>query len=301
MAVVAIVGCAPALTPVPLDTGVRAELWDESAADRDLFYGVGGPTLAPPARPTYTLLERDPSGFSVTLDLRDKAGREWSAKLGEEAQSEVTASRIVWALGYHQVPSYYVPGFTVVEDGRERHQPAARLRPKVEWLDSQDTWSWYRNPFVGTQAYRGLLVLMMVINSTDLKEANNTIYRHERPGRAPAAWFVVKDLGATFGTTGRLGPKRNDIDRFEQHGFIKAVRNGRVDFHYRGRHQALLDQITVADVVWTCRRLAKLTDQQWDDAFRAGGYDEPTRRRYVAAIKGKVRDGLALGAQEARR
>jgi hypothetical protein len=295
------IGCAPALEPVAPDPGMRAELWDESARKRDLFYGVGGRDLAPPERPTFTLLKRDPSGFSVTLDVRDKEGREWSAKLGEEAQSEVTASRIVWALGYHQVPSYYVPRFTVIEEGHENPQPEARLRPKVAWLDSQDTWSWYRNPFVGTQAYRGLLVLMMVINSTDLKEPNNTIYRHERAGRPPIEWFVVKDLGATLGTTGRFGPRRNDIDQFERHGFIKSVRDGRVDFHYKGRHQALLDQITVADVVWTCTRLSQLTGAQWDDAFRAGGYDESTRRRYVARIKAKVQEGLALGRMEARR
>jgi hypothetical protein len=301
VALVMVCGCAPALKPIAPDTGARAELWDESSGTRDLFYGVGGRELAPPERPTFTLVERDPSGFSVTLDLRDKAGREWSAKLGEEAQSEVTASRIVWALGYHQVPSYYVPGFTVVERGRERPEQAARLRPKVAWLDSQDTWSWYQNPFVGTQAYRGLLVLMMVINSTDLKEANNTIYRRERAGQAPLQLFVVKDLGATFGTTGRFGPKRNDVERFEEHGFIKDVRNGRVDFHYRGRHQALLDQVTVGDVVWTCTRLSKLTDRQWDDAFRAGAYDEATRQRYIARIRSKVQEGLALGAREARR
>jgi len=301
MATVIAVGCAPALKPIPADAGVRAELWDESAANRDLFYGVGGRELAPPERPTFTLLKRDPSGYSVTLDLRDKSGREWSAKLGREAQSEVAASRIVWALGYHQVPSYYVPGFIVIEDGKERPEPAARLRPKVDWLDSQDTWSWYQNPFVGTQAYRGLLVLMMVLNSTDLKEPNNTIYRRERAGRAPEQWFVVKDLGATFGTTGRFGPKRNDVEKFEEHGFIKAVHDGRVDFHYKGRHQALLDQITVADVAWTCKRLQALTDTQWNDAFRAAGYDEPTRRRYVARIKAKVQEGLALNSREARR
>jgi hypothetical protein len=301
MALTLAIGCAPTLERVAPDPTARVELWDESANNRDLFYGVGGRELAPPERPVFTLLERDPSGFSVTLDLRDKAGREWSAKLGAEAQSEVTASRVVWAMGYHQVPSYYVPGLIVVEDGREKPEPAARLRPKVEWLDSQDTWSWYQNPFVGTQAYRGLLVLMMVINSTDLKEPNNTIYRRERAGQPPVHWFVVKDLGATFGTTGRFGPKRNDIEEFEDHGFIKAVRNGRVDFHYKGRHQALLDQITVDDVVWTCTRLAQLSDRQWDDAFRAGRYDQPTRRRYVARIKAKVQEGLAIGRKEARR
>jgi hypothetical protein len=295
-------GCAPpALRTVPAEPGVTAELWDDASRDRDLYYGVGGRELAPAEQATFAVLKRDPSGFSTTLDLRDGSGREWSAKLGVEAQSEVTASRIVWGLGYHQVPSYYAPALVVTEDGRERAERNVRLRPKVSSLDSQDAWSWYQNPFVGTRQYRGLIVLMVVLNSTDLKEDNNTVYRRTREGQAPTHWFVVKDLGATLGTTGRFSPQRNDVEAFERDGFIKGVRDGRVEFHFKGRHQALLDQITVADVMWTCTQLARLTDRQWDDAFRAGGYGEAVRGRYIAKIKSKIQEGLALEQREARR
>ena len=48
--------------------------------------------------------------------------------------------------------------------------------------------------------------------------------------------------------------------------------NGRVKLDWRGRHDALLDDITPADVRWICSRLDALTDAQWQDAFRAGGY-----------------------------
>lgn len=297
-----VAGCAPpALRSVPAGPGVTAELWDDASRDRDLYYGVGGRELAPAGKATYAVLKRDPGGFSTTLDLRDGSGREWSAKLGVEAQAEVTASRILWGLGYHQVPSYYVPALVVTEDGRERAEREVRLRPKVSWLDSQDTWSWYQNPFVGTRQYRGLLVLMMVLNSTDLKEDNNAVYRRTRGGQPPTHRFVVKDLGATLGTTGRVNPQRNDVEAFEREGFINGVRGGRVDFHFKGRHQALLDQITVADVVWTCTQLARLTDRQWEDAFRAGGYDEAVRARYIAKIRSKIQEGLALEHREARR
>ena len=100
------------------------------------------------------------------------------------------------------------------------------------------------------------------------------MYERRKDDRVVGRWYVVKDLGATLGTTGRMDPKRNDIDAFEPHGFITGVRDGHVTFAFRGRHQELLRVITPDDVAWMCNRLARLTPAQWKDAFRAGGYDE---------------------------
>jgi hypothetical protein len=41
--------------------------------------------------------------------------------------------------------------------------------------------------------------------------------------------------------------------------------------------------------------MARLSDEQWDDAFRAAGYDDAQRTRYIAKIKTKVAQGLAVG------
>lgn len=40
--------------------------------------------------------------------------------------------------------------------------------------------------------------------------------------------------------------------------------------------------------------MSRLSDQQWSDAFRAGGYNENQTTRYVARIKAKLRQGLDL-------
>jgi hypothetical protein len=289
------IACAkPEIQPTPAPSNIRAELWAEPSANRDLFHGAGGAELAPSPDMRFTVKKRDPSGFSTTLDLVDGRGREWSAKLGPEAQSEVVSSRLIWALGYHQPPSYFAAVLTALEDGKEVRETHVRLRPKIDWLDSQDTWSWHQNPFVGTQPYRGLLVMMMMLNSTDLKGDNNTRYLVKRPGQRPRHWYVVKDLGASLGTTGKLFPQRNDVDEFERHGFIRKVDGRAVAFEFAGRHQELLQNLTVDDVRWISRRLGRLTDRQWDDAFRAGGYPEDVRRRYIAKMKAKVREGLAL-------
>lgn len=273
---------------------VRA-FWEEvDPRSRDLLHGMGGEAIRPPADAVFESLQMDTGGFSISYDVRDPAGIEWSVKVGEEAQSEVTASRLVWAMGYHQPPVSYLPRWRVREGEAVRSIDGGRFRPKLPTFDQQGSWPWRENPFVGTQAYRGLLVLMMLLNSTDLKDDNNAVYERREGDRVLARWFVVKDLGATFGTTGRYYPKRNDVEEFERHGFIERVRGRRVDFAYRGRHQDLLEQVTPADVQWMCRRLGRLTERQWQDAFAAGGYEPAVAARFIEKLRQKIAEGLAL-------
>ena len=124
----------------------------------------------------------------------------------------------------------------------------------------------------------GLLVLQAMLGNSDLKDEQNAIYKLDEPFEGAKQWYVARDLGQTFGRTGVLDAPRGDIDVFEQTPFITGVVNGRVQFDYRGRHDALFDDITPADVRWICARLQTLTDEQWHDAFRAGGFAETDRR-----------------------
>jgi hypothetical protein len=105
---------------------------------------------------------------------------------------------------------------------------------------------------------------------------------------------VVRDLGAGLGETGRLYPRRNWIDGFEEQAFITAVTASTVEFDYDGRHQELLIMIRPEDVQWAARQMARLSDAQWRDAFRAANYAAPHADRYIARIKEKIADGLAL-------
>jgi hypothetical protein len=285
----------PAAEVVPADL---AELWvDPGDNERNLFNGVGGNAPKPVAEAAYRVDERDPRGFSITYDVTDSGGTEWNVKIGPEAQTEVVSSRIVWALGYHQVPSYFVERWNAVTNGKSQTLGGARFRPRPRdmGLKSKGTWSWQQNPFVGTREYKGLLVLMMVLNSTDLKNENNELYQ-VRDGVLEGArqWYVVKDLGASLGETGRFDPRRGYIDGFEREPFTLGVHRGFVRFAFRGRHQELLERITVDDVKWTSERLLRISDRQWHDAFRAGGYSDDITARYVARIKQKASEGLRL-------
>jgi hypothetical protein len=299
-------GCTPAPRPVTPADAPRpdlAQLWSEPAdiEARDLFHGPGGPDLMPLPNSIFTFIAKDDKGFSPGYDVRDIPGMKWSVKYGPEAQSEVVASRIVWALGYHQPPTYHVANWRLVgADIPPDTAPAARFRPDLPDWRRRGTWSWARNPFVGTQPYRGLIVLMHILSNWDLLDQNTAIYTLDMPVRGPRTLYVVQDLGAALGKT-KAPPAsglRNDIDAFEQQGFIKGVtKEGYVRLDdTRWRHEKLYEQITPEDVRWTCERLSRLSPRQWRDAFRAARYDPLLAERFIRRLQEKVQMGLMLGA-----
>ena len=291
-------GSAPQAAPAAADL---AELWVEPSADRDLFNGVGGASLAPDPREVFKVIEIKATGYSDGYIVADGAKRQWSAKFPPEGHSEVVASRLAWGIGYHQPPIYYLDGWHALGADGPNPQRGARFRekgPDFHGLSDDGTWSYYKNPFSDTVQMRGLLVFHAMLGNSDLKDKQNAIYTLKDSVDGARKWYVARDLGQTFGRTGMINPPRADIDAFEKTPFILGTSGDRVMLEYRGRHKALFDNIRVADVVWLCDRLSKLTDRQLLDAFRAGGYDAPLATRFITRLKAKVAEGLALASLE---
>ena len=308
--VIGLGGCARRLQQAQVLPGAThsiAELWQEpiDLEQRDLFYGAGGAGLAP-GETVFQFVARDTSGWSPGFDVKDENGVEWSVKLGPEAQSEVVTSRILWAIGFHQPPTYYVArwGLTGAEVGP---QPAGRFRPELPNQTVVGEWSWYENPFVGSQPYRGLVVANLLLNSWDWKTSNNKVYELSEPARGVKRWFVVRDLGASLGRTtyprllkwfrlrGFRQGTRNDLPGFEEQGFIRSIDDrSRITFDYHGIYGDVVNSVTPGDVRWACQLLSRLSERQWREAFRAAQYDEPHAIRYVNKIKEKIAQGLAL-------
>jgi hypothetical protein len=288
--------------PVPVDEASTnaslAELWENpaDAGQRDLFGGVGGTRLTPDPHAAYDVVSYDTKGSSRGYDVRDPSGLVWSVKLGVEAQPEVVVSRLLWAAGYHQPPTYYVPQWELTENGKRTTQPPGRFRPELPGYRKIGRWAWKQNPFVETQPYRGLLVLNMLVNNWDLKTSQNVVYQLDRTREGSTRWYVVRDIGASLGKTpGRiLDGTPNDLPGFERQGFVTGVHGTRVDFDYRRPHNELFAQITPADVRWACELLARLSPRQLSDAFRAGGYGPDETARYVAKLRAKIAQGRAL-------
>jgi len=275
------------------------ELWiDPGDEARDLFWGIGGKKYAPESDAVYKFKDRDDIGFSSSYGVKDKNDVEWSAKIGPEAQTEVVVSRILWGLGYHQPPIYYLPSWKLERDGQVRVESEARFRPKIKDLERlKEYWWWQQNPFVGTRELSGLLVVLMMFNSSDLKNDNNSIFKLKEPWDGTDRWFVVRDVGAALGETGKMFPRRNWLEGFEQHGFITAIDGDHVQFDYVELHQELISMIHPADVLWAAQRMQRITDAQWHDAFRAANYADADAARFIHRLKEKIDDGLALRAR----
>lgn len=277
-----------------------AQLWVQPERDRDLFHGVGGKALAPDPAVKYRVIEIKRGGFSRGYTVTGPDDREWSVKFPPEAGTEVIASRILWGIGYHQPPIYLLKEWTAEKATSPNPQLPARFReknPDLYGLDAGESWSYYENPFVGTRQMNGLLTLHAMLGNSDLKETQNVVYSLKQAHEGARRWYVARDLGHTFGRTGVIDAPRGDIDVFERTPFINGVKNGRVQFEYRGRHRVLFENIAPADVRWVCGQLARLSDQQWRDAFRAGGVEGTPADRFIRRMKQKIGEGLALEGQ----
>lgn len=286
------------------------ELWQDPGdlASRDVFHGPGGEALVP-RQTSFTFVAEDTTGYSPGFDVTDNQQIEWSVKTGPEAQSEVATSRILWAIGFHQPPTYYVENWSLT-GARTGPQQPGRFRPDLPGREVVGDWSWYENPFVGSQPFRGLIVANLVLTNWDWKTSNNKIYQLKEPVNGVSRWFVVRDVGASLGKftyppilkwfrlRGFGQGTRNDVADFEAQGFITRIDRdgGDVTFDYRGIYRDVIGTVTPIDVRWACERLARLTDAQWRDAFRAAGYTPDHGARYIARIKEKIAQGLQMTA-----
>lgn len=296
--------CVSAKRPVkptePVPPG--ASIWKEPAdlESRDLFYGPWGAKNAPDPDATYKLKERKQTGVNLGLTVEDPQGREWSVKqaypgnVDSEAPVEVALSRLLSAIGYHQPPVYFLPQFRLKDEWGTHMEIGGRFRLKLEELDDVGVWEWDSNPFVGSRPHSGLLTLLMMFNSTDIKGSNNTLYEVKDGGRVEK-WYVARDIGSALGDTHRLTPRKNNADAFDRVPFITGVTNGFVDFDYDSWYKNYVrEQVTPADVVWVMSLLSRLSEKQWQDAFRAGGYEPATANRFISKLREKMAQGKAL-------
>jgi hypothetical protein len=294
----------PAVTPTMPSAEVPiAQLWEkpDDIAARDLFAGEWGLQNAPDPAATYSLVKLKTDGVNPGMTVADPKGRRWRVKQppdnnrAPEGPIEVVLSRILSAVGYHQPPVYYLDSFTLKKGKKVRIEPGGRFRLEHETLEEVGDWSWQKNPFVGSDPYEGLLVILVMMNSSDLKNSNNSLYR-VRSSEGVQRWYVVRDLGTALGDTGRFEPRRGDIERFERLPFILGVEQGFVRFEYQGFHQELIQQrISPAHVRWASELLGELNERQWHDAFRAGGYPPALADRYIRRITTKIEEGRRVG------
>lgn len=255
---------APQGTPV---------LWQRPAdiSSRDLFLGPGGARMRPDLR-RITFLKEEKGGYSKKYRVRDASGREWVVKIGKESQSETSAIRLLWGVGYNTEINYLVPRVTIPGKGTFTN---VRFEARPERWDRVGEWKWKQNPFLGTPEYQGLKIMMALINNWDLKDSNNEIIQVEGSDELR---YIISDLGATFGHASktpliwRFTRSRNNPAKYAKSKFLDKVKGDRVVLNFGGKNSGLMKNITVRDAQWLSTWLSQLSDQQLRDAFRAANY-----------------------------
>ncbi len=247
-------------------------MWRDPAdiASRNLLLGAGGEEMKPDIS-KLTFIEQKTGGFSTKYRVRDAKGNEWIAKIGKEAQPDTAANRLLWALGYETEIAYLVPHVKIEGKGDFDN---VRLEARPADVKRAGNWMWENNPFMDKPEFRGLKILMVMINNWDMKDDNNEILamRGDTTGEGELR-YIISDLGGTFGKTGGfLSRSRNKPSDYVKADFIKAVKGDVIDFNYGGKNQKLFENITVADARWLSALLKKLTDEQIKDAFRSANY-----------------------------
>jgi hypothetical protein len=274
-----------------------SELWQDPSGleRRELTVGSWGRANAPNPNAIYTFVKPKRHGTNPGMTVLDPQGRRWHVKQGREASPETLMSHVLSALGYHQPPVYYLPHFKLASGQDVRDVEGGRFRLSDPSLRNLGTWKWEENPLAGTKPYQGLLVILVMFNSADLKNSNNSIYERTPTDGLPRRWYVVRDLGTSLGATGRIDPTPNKPDVFERRPFILGVRNGYVQFDYHAIHGDLVrHRITPDDVRWASRLVGRLTEAQWNEAFRGAGYEPTVADRFIRRLQQKIREGAAL-------
>ena len=258
----------------------------ENIEQRNLLLGAGGEEMKPDIS-TLTFIRQQTGGFSTKYRVRDAKGNEWVAKIGKEAQSDTAANRLLWALGYETEIAYLVPKAKIEGKGEFEN---VRLEARPKDVKRSGNWMWENNPFMNTPEFKGLKILMVMINNWDMKDDNNEILatRGDTTGEGELR-YIISDLGASFGKTGGFFSRnRNEPDSYQKSEFIKKVNGNVIDFNYGGKNQKLFEGLTVADAAWLSGWLKRLSDDQIKDAFRAANYTPEEVDTLAAAVRARA-------------
>src|SRR6185437_4120782 len=277
-----------ALTGTPI-------LWERpnDIRSRDLFLGPGGTAMRPDLR-RITFIKEEKGGYSKKYRVRDGSGREWVAKIGKEAQSETSAVRLLYGLGYATEVNYLVPRVTIPGKGTFSN---VRFEARPDNVKRAGEWKWKQNPFTGTPQLQGLKIMMALINNWYLKDSNNVIIKERGDDELR---YVISDLGATFGHAGttpiiwRITRSRNNPEKYAKSNFFEKVKGNRVVLHFGGKNRGLMKDIRVDDARWIAGLLSQLSDQQLRDAFRAANYTPSQVNILVSEVRERTNELVSL-------
>ena len=289
----------------------RSVIWRNPGDVRRLDLASGPSGRAGEPAPPFKFISEDKGGSNPKIEVRDARGVVWGVKWGEEVNSEVFASRLVWAVGYYVEPNYFVRsgrilGVTKLDRakkyvGSDGSFTEARFEQKeksIQTLSDKDSWRYDRNPFVGTKELNGLKIMIMLVSNWDSKDqeqagkGSNTKILIVPTRAATERRYIVSDWGGSMGKWGGFFKREKwDCDGYQGQSddFVKGVKNGVVQWGYSGQHtDAIKDGIPVAHVQWLMGYLGKLTSSQIRGALRASGASPSEEVCFERAVRMRI-------------
>jgi hypothetical protein len=285
-------------------------IWNDPKpmAIADWTWGPGGEALAP--RPPFEFVSENLGGTNPKINVKDARGALWIVKFGSEVHTDTFAARLLSATGYAAEPVYFVPSGTILgvtglkrakgfvsKDGRFR-RARFKLRDKSQLTYADELeWSWISNPFLGSHAFNGLKILMMLLSNWDGKDArdvgdSNTAVFRLKGSQPPAYLYAFTDWGSSLGSWGGFFTRNKwDVSAYERQtrDFVKGVRNGNVVWGYSGKHSHdITDGITVRDVRWLMPYLSRITDEELRTGFLASGANMVTAGRFTRSMRDRI-------------
>jgi len=239
-----------------------------------------------------TFIKEEKGGHNKKYRVKDGSGRVWVAKFGREAQPETAAVRLMWALGYKTEINYLVPSLTIPGKGTFKN---VRLEARPEEIERLEEWKWKNNPFLGTNEFQGLKILMVFFNNWDIVDVQNKVLQ-VNGRRGKELHYIVSDMGSTFGRLGnnnlpiiyRFGRSVGKPSHYIKSKFIKDVEEGELELAYKGKNRGLFKHITVEQARWLSELMSQLTEKQIEDAFLAANYSQNDLKTLTQAVKNKI-------------
>lgn len=270
----------------------KAVMWEKVNISRmDTYFGPGGKSMQPNLS-RIEFIKEEKEGHNKKYRIKDGSGRVWVAKLGREARPETAAVRLLWSLGYKTEINYLVPSLTIPGKGTFQN---VRLEARPENIERLGNWSWRKNPFMNSNEFQGLKILMVLIHNWDIVDVNNTLLG-EMLTDGNRIYYTVGDLGSTFGRLGnnnlpiiyRLGRTTGRPKQYAKSILVRDVENGKIELSYKGKLRDIFKNITVSQGRWLADLLLQLNDKQIEDAFRAANYSPSDIDIYKKSIKAKI-------------
>ena len=269
-------------------------LWRPPAAAPqalDLFWGQGSESRKPVG--PFTFLEEDTKGTRPKVFVTDQRGVRWGVKFGDEVHSEVAASRFFWAAGYFANEFYFVPQGVI--QGASNSQISdkymdkatgafknARFARNVQVLNAASvleyfgSWGWNNSPFKDTKELSGILLMNALVANFDTKSSNNVIRSIRYQDGSVENWYLVGDIGGTFGKTELVDHSKWDPKGYSKEPFLRKATDKSLKLFFQGRKSKHFQSIPLEHARWFYQLVGSLTRSQIEDAFRAALSDVRT-------------------------